>query len=267
VHVSDASRAVQVVSNLLTESLHDGYVAAIATEYDEVRAERASRVSQRKLSKIADARVNHGGPGDWAGFVPFVPNTDGVVELNDYPLSELVERIDWTPFFQTWELKGSYPAILDDEKVGAAARDLFADAQVLLARIVEERLLRAHGVVGFWPAASDGDDVYVYAAGGDTAAGSCSNGDGREPVATLNFLRQQMERTNGRPNWSLADLIAPATVTAGGADDYLGAFAVTAGIGLDELVATFNAQKDDYNAILATALADRLAEAFARTPA
>ncbi|MBC7645420.1 MAG: methionine synthase, partial [Thermoleophilia bacterium] len=244
VHVSDASRAVQVASSLLTETLHGDYVAGVAREYEAVRVDRASRASQRKQSKIGVARENRGGPGvnGWATFKPLVPNTEGVVELDDYPLATLVERIDWTPFFQTWELKGSYPAILDDRTVGTVARDLFADAQVLLARIVDEGLLRARAVVGFWPAASDGDDVHVYAAHGESPAGGSSNGDGRKPVATLHFLRQQMERTNGRPNWSLADLIAPASVSESGANDYLGAFAVTAGIGLDGLVAGFNAQ-------------------------
>jgi 5-methyltetrahydrofolate--homocysteine methyltransferase len=169
--------------------------------------------------------------------------------LDEYPLAELVERIDWTPFFQTWELAGHYPAILDDPTVGRAARSLFDDARALLDRIVGERLLTARGVFGLFPAAAVGDDIEVY--GGS---------DRRERVAVIHTLRQQMAKPPGRPNLALADYVAPRE---SGVADHVGAFAVTAGHGLDALVAEFESRHDDYGAILAKALADRLAEAFA----
>ena len=169
--------------------------------------------------------------------------------LDDYPLAELVERIDWTPFFQTWELAGHYPAILDDPRVGPAARSLFDDAGALLDRIVRERLLTARGVFGLFPAAAVGDDIEVYRDAGR-----------REPIATIHTLRQQMAKPPGRPNLALADYVAPRESSV---PDHVGAFAVTTGHGLDALVADFEARHDDYNAILAKALADRLAEAFA----
>jgi 5-methyltetrahydrofolate--homocysteine methyltransferase len=186
---------------------------------------------------------------DWAAAPPPVPCVSGARAFDDYPLAELVDRIDWTPFFQTWELAGHYPAILDDPAVGPAARNLFRDATALLDRIVRERLLRARGVVGFFPAHSVGDDIEIYA-----------DPERRERLAVVHTLRQQMPKPPGRPNLALADYVAPRE---SGAADWIGAFAVTAGVGLDELVAEFQAQHDDYSAILAKALADRLAEAFA----
>jgi 5-methyltetrahydrofolate--homocysteine methyltransferase len=182
--------------------------------------------------------------------VPPVPCSTGLTVLDDYPLDDLVPRIDWTPFFQTWELSGHYPAILDDPNVGEAARSLYADAQTLLARIVREGRLEARAAFGFWPANAIGDDIELYA---DTDRSSVR--------ATLHMLRQQLNKKgDGRPNFSLADFVAPRE---SGVLDYVGGFAVTTGHGLDSLVAEFKAQHDDYNAILATALADRLAEAFA----
>jgi 5-methyltetrahydrofolate--homocysteine methyltransferase len=169
--------------------------------------------------------------------------------LDDYPLAELVDRIDWTPFFQTWELAGHYPAILEDPRVGPAARSLFDDARALLDRIVRERLLTARGVFGLFPAAAVGDDIEIY-----------RTADRTDPIATIHTLRQQMAKPPGRPNLALADYVAPRE---SGVLDHVGAFAVTAGVGVDELVAEFQARQDDYNAILAKALADRLAEAFA----
>jgi 5-methyltetrahydrofolate--homocysteine methyltransferase len=169
-----------------------------------------------------------------------------------YPLAELVDRIDWTPFFATWELRGAYPAILDDPRVGPAARDLYRDARVLLERIVDAERVSASAVVGFWPANSAGDDIEVWRDA--TRAGS---------IATFRTLRQQMGKTDGRPNVALADFVAPV---GSGVEDYIGAFAVTAGHGLDGpegLVAEFEAAHDDYSAILAKALTDRLAEALA----
>jgi 5-methyltetrahydrofolate--homocysteine methyltransferase len=198
--------------------------------------------------RLAEARANRLAL-DWGTTTPPSPCALGVQVLDAYPLSDLVDRIDWTPFFQTWELAGHYPAILDDPVVGAAARSLFDDARALLDRIVRERLLTARGVFGLFPAWSVGDDIEVY-----------RNADRRERLATIYTLRQQMAKPPGRPNLALADYVAPRET---GVPDHVGAFAVTAGHGLDALVADFEARHDDYSSILAKALADRLAEAFA----
>ncbi|MEZ4588236.1 MAG: methionine synthase [Gemmatimonadales bacterium] len=241
IHVLDASRAVGVAGTLVSATLRDQLVETTAGEYEEIRRSRAERSDDRRIS-IEDARANRLRPSlDRAAPAPRTP---GVTSFADFPLEDLVDRIDWTPFFQTWELAGHYPAILTDPTVGKAASDLFCDATSLLERIVREKLLRARGVVGLFPARSEGDDIVVL----DPA--------GRDPIATIRTLRQQMAKANGRPNLALADFVAPA-------DDYLGAFAVTAGLGLDELVHEFASAHDDYQAILAKALADRLAEAFA----
>jgi 5-methyltetrahydrofolate--homocysteine methyltransferase len=187
---------------------------------------------------------------DWQGYEPPKPKFLGLKVFDDYDLAELVTYIDWTPFFRTWELKGTYPAILEDEKFGAAARDLFADAKAMLQRLIGEQWLTARGVIGFFPAARiNHDDVEIYA-----------DDDRKEVAATLRFLRQQMQKDEGRPNRCLADFIAPEDSELA---DYIGGFAVTAGIGADEKAARFEADHDDYNAILLKALADRLAEAFA----
>jgi 5-methyltetrahydrofolate--homocysteine methyltransferase len=167
----------------------------------------------------------------------------------DYSIAELIEFIDWSPFFSTWELKGKYPAILDDAKYGSAARNLFDDAKAMLGRIVQEQWFRAAAVVGFWPANAQGDDIQVFA-----------DEDRSEPVAVLHTLRQQLARRGGRANLALADFVAPS---ASGLADYIGAFAVTAGLGEDEVAERFKAANDDYSSIMVKALADRLAEAFA----
>ena len=187
---------------------------------------------------------------DWNGYTPPEPTFLGTKSFVQYPLDELVERIDWTPFFRTWELAGVYPKLLDDPVVGEHARDLFDDAQAMLQRIVDEKWLEARGVIGFWPANSDGnEDVLLY-------------GPERinEPLARLHFLRQQVHKSEGRPHLCLADFVAPQD---SGKTDYIGGFAVTAGHGIDPIVADFEKQNDDYNSILLKALADRLAEAFA----
>jgi 5-methyltetrahydrofolate--homocysteine methyltransferase len=184
----------------------------------------------------------------WSGYRPPEPAFTGVRTLDSYPLEELARFIDWTPFFQAWELPGRYPDLLDDPDVSAQARSLLADAQALLDQIVRGRLLTARAAVGIWPAASLGDDVELY---GDPAR--------QKRIGVAHFLRQQFEK-DGRPDVSLADFVAPA---ASGIPDYLGAFALTAGIGLEALVERFEKEHDDYRAILAKALADRLAEAFA----
>jgi 5-methyltetrahydrofolate--homocysteine methyltransferase len=248
IHVTDASRAVGVVRALLDPARRDAYAAEVRDEYQAVRRERADRRAGESRLTLAEARANRLRL-DWAGVVPPTPSFVGVRTFRDYPLAELVDRIDWTPFFTTWELRGAYPAIFDDATVGDAARDLHRDAVALLERIVATGDLRADAAVGFWPANAVGDDIVIWRDDGRT-----------EPRATFRTLRQQMAKRDGRPNLALADFVAPV---ASGARDFVGAFAVTAGHGLDTLVARFEASHDDYSAILAKALADRLAEAFA----
>src|SRR5215207_4061998 len=248
VHVLDASRAVGVAGNLLSDTLRDGFVAGTREEYRDVREQRSRHRPAERRQSIEDARRNRLAI-DWSGVVPPVPCSTGLTVLDDYPLADLVPFIDWTPFFQTWELAGHYPDILTDSTVGAAATGLFRDAQALLDRIVRERLLRARGVFGVFRANAVGDDIELYA-----------DDERIEQLAVVHTLRQQMPKPPGRPNVALADFVAPR---AAGVADYVGAFAVTTGHGLDELAASYEAAHDDYNAILAKALADRLAEAFA----
>jgi 5-methyltetrahydrofolate--homocysteine methyltransferase len=245
VHVLDASRAVGVAGSLVSEGLREEFTAQLAVEYEQVRKDRAARTPAEKRLGIAAARANRLVP---AATPAPAPTFTGVRVLEEYPLDDLVPRIDWTPFFQTWELAGHYPAILEDPVVGAAARNLFDDAQRMLGEIVQQKLLTARAVLGFFPAAAVGDDIVLHRDESRT-----------EVLATVHTLRQQMKK-DGRPNLALADFVAPLE---SGVPDYVGAFAVTAGIGLDRLVATFEAAHDDYNGIMAKALADRLAEAFA----
>ena len=249
VHVLDASRAVGVTSNLLSDDRRDAYVKDVRTEYAMLRDARAARGTAERLIPLEQARAN-ATPIDLAVPVP-VPTFTGAQTLAPYPLEDLVPYIDWTPFFQTWELAGHFPAILTDPVVGETARTLYADAQSLLDRIVRERRLEARAAFGFWPANRvHHDDIAVYA---DTSRA--------DQVATLHMLRQQLDKKgDGRPNACLADYVAPIDC---GVVDYVGAFAVTTGHGLESLVAEFDAQHDDYSAIMAKALADRLAEAFA----
>jgi 5-methyltetrahydrofolate--homocysteine methyltransferase len=246
VHVADASRAVGVVAELLGEGAA-AYASGVLADQERTRTERAGRQERITRVSIEVARANRASV-DLSVLAPR-PSFLGVRAFDDYPLEELAERIDWTPFFNAWELKGTFPAILDAPGVGASARPLYEDARRMLDRIVEERLLRARGVVGFWPAASVDDDIEVYADESRAAT-----------LAVVHTLRQQMEKPPGRPNEALADFVAPR---ATGTPDYLGGFAVTAGLGSAELVAQFEAAHDDYSAIMVKALADRLAEAFA----
>jgi 5-methyltetrahydrofolate--homocysteine methyltransferase len=248
VHVVDASRAVGVAGNLRSDSLRPDFVAGIKAEYQDVRTQRGNRKPEERRQPLAGARRNRL-TIDWNATPVPRPCFTGVRVLNDYPLEELVPLIDWTPFFQTWELAGHYPAILEDPVLGTAARNLFQDANQLLQRIVSERLLRARGVLGLYPANSVGDDIVLYA-----------DDDRTRTAAVVHTLRQQMLKPPGRPNLALADFVAPGE---SGVGDYVGAFAVTAGHGADALVAQFEANHDDYSAILTKALADRLAEAFA----
>ncbi|MBA3658000.1 MAG: methionine synthase [Gemmatimonadales bacterium] len=247
VHVLDASRAVGVAGNLLSDTMRDAFVTKIKNEYVTVREQRADRGPAERRQPISAARANRM-VLDWSAPAP-VPTFLGTRAWEDYPLTELVQRIDWTPFFQTWELAGHYPTILDDPRVGASARALFQDAQVLLGRMVHDRLITARAVIGFWPANAVGDDIEVYADPGR-----------RTRAAVVHTLRQQMVKAAGRPNLALADYVAPRE---SGADDYIGSFAVTAGLGVEELAETFRTAHDDYSSILAKALADRLAEALA----
>jgi 5-methyltetrahydrofolate--homocysteine methyltransferase len=248
VHVLDASRAVGVTSTLLSDERREAYVAEVRREYAAIREARSARGGAERLVPLAEARAN---PAriDLSIAVP-VPTFTGVRTLAPYPLEELVPFIDWTPFFQTWELAGHYPDILDDPVVGPSARTLFADAQAMLHRLVTDGRIEARAAFGFWPAQAIGDDIALYT---DAAA------TGR--VATLHMLRQQLDKKgDGRPNFCLADFVAPSE---SGVVDYVGAFAVTTGHGVDALAAELRAAHDDYGAIMVQALADRLAEAFA----
>jgi 5-methyltetrahydrofolate--homocysteine methyltransferase len=249
IYVADASRAVGVASKLLGADSRKAYIAGIKERYQELRDQRAGQQQERKQSSLVDARANRF-QTDWDGYKPAVPTFLGIRVFDDYPLVELVERIDWTPFFRAWELAGKFPGILEDEVVGNEATRLFNDARTMLDKIVREKWLTARAVIGFFPANSNAaDDVTLYT---DDTRGDVQ--------AVLHFLRQQMNRRNQAPNYSLADFIAPVD---SGVKDYLGAFAVTAGIGIEARIAEFEADHDDYSSILLKALADRLAEAFA----
>ncbi len=248
VHVLDASRAVGVTSALLSDERRVAYIAGVRHEYDEIRVARAARGGAERLVPIETARANRANI-DLRVPVP-VPTFTGPQSLIAYPLDDLVPYIDWTPFFQTWELAGRYPAILQDTVVGETARTLYADARELLDRIVRDKQLEARASFGFWPANAIGDDIELY-----------SDASRHTVAATLHMLRQQLDKKgDGRPNYCLADFVAPRD---SGVLDYMGAFAVTTGHGLESLVAAFEAAHDDYNSIMAKALADRLAEAFA----
>jgi 5-methyltetrahydrofolate--homocysteine methyltransferase len=250
VWVKDASRAVGVAQSLVSRDLVEDFLAQVRADYAEIRKRHRDRGPGKRLVALSQARTQRF-DGGWADHAPPVPRRLGITTFDDYPLAELIEYIDWTPFFQTWELAGRYPAILDDDVVGAQARELYRDARSMLDRIVAERWLTARGVVGFWPANSVGDEVELF----DPADTQRSH-----TIAVLQFLRQQADKPPGRPDFCLADFIAPK---ASGVEDWIGAFAVTTGIGIETQLARFEAQHDDYNAILLKALADRLAEAFA----
>ena len=248
VHVADASRAVGVASALVDVDRRVEFAAGIREEYETLRRERGAREEKIARHPVAEARRQRL-VVDWTDVVPPRPTFLGVRTINDHPLEELVDRIDWTPFFATWEMNGLYPAILTHPVLGPAARSLHDDATALLERIVRERRLQANGVVGFWPANSVGDDIELY---------TDERRTGR--FGTIHTLRQQMVKPPGRPNQALSDYTAPRET---GIVDYVGGFAVTAGNGLESLVAEFKQANDDYSAIMASALADRLAEAFA----
>ena len=247
IYVPDASRAVGVVSGLLSPSEGQHARAAVRDEYVKIREQFARGREQKARATLEQARANRF-KADFTGHTPTRPSFLGTRAFNDYDLATLAQAIDWTPFFASWELVGRYPAIFEDDVVGEAARNLFADAEPMLARIVQEGLFHASGVIGFWAANSDADDIILYA----------DDSRSRE-AARLHTLRQQMLKSEGKPNLALSDFVAPV----GAAADYMGAFAVTAGHGESALSLHYKQAGDDYSAILATSLADRLAEAFA----
>ncbi|MDH5553136.1 MAG: B12-binding domain-containing protein, partial [Nitrosomonas sp.] len=248
VWVPDASRAVGVCSSLMSEDQQAEYVQNVKDEYEKVRARHKNKKGPSKILPIAEARAN-AFKTDWSNYHAFEPALIGVRTLNNYPLEKIVPSIDWTPFFQAWELAGRYPAILDDEVVGETATGLFRDAQIMLKKIVEQKWLSANAVIGLFPANSVGDDIEIY------------TDQTRSTVAmTYHCLRQQDLKPTGKPNRCLSDFIAPKET---GMKDTIGLFAVGAGFGIDERVKAFEDANDDYSAIVLKALADRLAEAFA----
>lgn len=248
VHVPDASRAVGVAQNLLSKDNKEKYVADVKDEYERIRVERAKHGKVVKTLEIDKARDNRV-PINWQDYTPDVPTFLGLKTFDEYDLSDFVDRIDWTPFFSAWELAGRYPRILDDEVVGEEAKKLFADGQAMLQKIISEQWLEARGVIGFFPANSVGDDIEIY------------QDDTRKDVAhVLHHLRQQDQKKGRQPNYCLSDYIAPKE---SGITDYVGGFAVTTGHNIDAKIAEFEAEHDDYSAIMLKVLADRLAEAFA----
>jgi 5-methyltetrahydrofolate--homocysteine methyltransferase len=272
VWVKDASRAVGVAQSLISRDMRAAFVAANDADYAEIRQRHKNRGDAKRLVSLAKARAQKF-DGDWANYTPPAPKQPGLHVFDDYPLAELVDVIDWTPFFQAWELAGKYPAILTDEIVGPQASELYRDARAMLEKIVSEKWLTAKAAFGLWPANSVDDDVEISlpplagegarrADGGDAVDApppqpSPASEGGRIRV---HFLRQQVDKPVERPDFCLADFIAPKE---SGKQDWIGMFAVTAGIGIDAHVARFEADHDDYNAILLKALADRLAEALA----
>jgi 5-methyltetrahydrofolate--homocysteine methyltransferase len=246
VHVLDASRAVPVTTSLLSDEGRDAFVAEHRAAYEALR--KAHSAPRQQVVSLETARTRRT-PIEWRAEDLPAPEFTGVRVLDDFPLTVLREFIDWTPFFHTWELKGVYPRIFDHPEQGAQARQIFAEANALLDRMIEKNLITARGVYGFFPASAAGDDVELY-----------SDGKRNEPLGCFHFLRQQANKQGSEPCRSLSDFIAPKE---SGLHDHIGAFAVTTGIGLKELCDRFRAEQDDYNAIMAEAIADRLAEAFA----
>ena len=248
IHVLDASRSVNVVSSLLNPERRPEYLAGVNTEYQELRTEYAGRSAARELLTFDKAKAN-AFTSDWPSIDIPVPERLGATEFDDFPLGELVDYFDWSPFFHAWELRGRFPAIFDDPVVGVEARKLYDDARRLLDDIVRNRRFRARGVLGFWTANRIGEDIQLY-----------SDPEATVPLATFHGLRQQMKKPPGQPNFSLADFVAPRE---SGRIDHVGAFAVTAGEEVHEVAADFERRLDDYQSIMTKALGDRFAEAFA----
>ncbi|RWO88916.1 methionine synthase [Mesorhizobium sp.] len=248
VYVTDASRAVGVVSSLLSNETKGGYVGTVRTEYKKVADAHARSEADKQRLPLAKARAN-AHRIDWSAYEPPKPSFTGVKVFENWDLTELARYIDWTPFFQTWELKGRYPKILEDEAQGAAARQLFEDAQAMLKKIIAEKWFAPRGVIGFWPANAVGDDIRLF-----------SDEKRSQELATFFTLRQQLTKRDGRANVALADFVAPAEC---GKPDYIGGFIVTAGIEEVAIAEQFERANDDYSSIMVKALADRFAEAFA----
>jgi 5-methyltetrahydrofolate--homocysteine methyltransferase len=248
VYVTDASRAVGVVSALLSPDSKDSYVETLRAEYAKVANAHARAEADKQRLPLHKARAN-AFKADWSAYAPVKPSFIGTRVFRAYDVAELVPYIDWTPFFQTWELKGRYPAILQDEKQGEAARQLWDDAQAMLEKIVSERWFNPKAVIGFWPANSVGDDIVLY-----------SGASRSEELATFHGLRQQLSKRDGRPNMCISDFVAPADR---GVPDYVGAFVVTSGAEENRIAKRFERANDDYGSIMVKALADRIAEAFA----
>ncbi len=246
VYVVDASRCVNVVSSLLSDDNKEQYITKIQQEYEQVRERHKGRKAKTKQHSLEQARANK---FDYADHEPVKPDFLGIKVFDHFDLKKLVPYIDWTPFFQTWELSGKYPAILEDKLVGEEAKKLFADARAMLDKIVEEKWLEARAVIGFFPANSQEDDIIVY-----------QDDERTEALETLHHLRQQNIKAPGHPNYCLSDFVAPVE---SGKKDYIGGFAVTTGLGIEKKLAEFEKDHDDYSAIMLKALADRLAEAFA----
>jgi 5-methyltetrahydrofolate--homocysteine methyltransferase len=248
VHVLDASRSVPVAGSLISHEQKTEFMQQIEQEYNKIREQHANKSVVKELLSIEEARANRT-PVNFTPENVYKPSKPGIHVFNEYNLAELAEYIDWTPFFATWELYGKYPAILSDSVVGEEATKVFNDAKAMLKKIIDEKWLTARAVIGLWPANSQGDDILIYTDESRT-----------EILETVHHLRQQNKKAAGQPNFCLSDFVAPVET---GLEDYIGGFAVTAGIGIEEHVARFEALHDDYSAIMLKALADRLAEAFA----
>lgn len=246
VHVLDASRSVPVAGDLLNNN-RDNFVEKTKSEYEDIRVQHANRSNTKEFLSLKEARKNSLNT-DWEMTTPVKPKKMGITELIDFPLVELKEYIDWTPFFRTWELKGKYPEILENKDYGEEAKKLFADANNMLNYLIENKRIIANGIVGLFPANSENDDINVF------------NETRTEIKAQLHTIRQQSKKSGKNPNIALSDFIAPKDSDV---QDYIGMFAVTTGIGLDEITKQFEADHDDYSSIMAKAIADRLAEAFA----
>jgi 5-methyltetrahydrofolate--homocysteine methyltransferase len=246
VHVNDASRSVPVLQSLISKELRPAFMKEVEADYDRVREQNARAQGANKFISLAEARKNKF-PVDWSKHTFVEPTFTGTKVLNDYPLEKIIPYIDWTPFFHSWEMKGSYPRILKDPDRGAEATRLFNDAQTMLKKIVAEKWLSARAVVGFWPANTQNDDEMVV----------FTDASRKNVKAKFQSIRQQTQKPAGHYNVGLSDFLAPS------GNEYIGGFAVCAGYGIDEKVAEFEKNHDDYSAILLKALADRLAEAFA----
>ena len=247
IHVLDASKSVTVASSLLTQdiSLKNSFVSNTKANYESIRQQREATTTKKKYVTLNESRANRFTP-DWNSFVPYSPDNPGITYFKNFEVSELVRYIDWTPFFKSWQLAGKFPGLLNDDVIGKEATTLYEDAQAMLKEIIEEKWLIANGVIGLFPAKSDEDNILIY-----------ENGDRSKELSIIHNLRQQRKKSEGLKYYSLSDFISP------NGDDFIGAFAVTTGIGIEKKVQFFEEQNDDYSAILLKSLADRLAEAFA----